>query len=122
MSADDDPVEPDEAVEAALEAAPQAADGELASMMRAIPVRVGAELGRARMPLSQAVDLGPGVVIELDRDAEDPIELTINGQPFATGQLMKIDDTEWAIRIERVLDVVLPDSAMRAAEIAGKPE
>jgi flagellar motor switch protein FliN/FliY len=83
-------------------------DVELASMMRAIPVRVGAELGRARMPLGAAVDLGPGVVIELDRDADDPVELTINGQPFATGQLLQIDGGEWAVRIERVLDVVLP--------------
>jgi len=77
--------------------------GELASMLREIPMRVGAELGRARMPLAHAVDLGPGIVIELDRDADDPIELTVNGEPFATGQLLLIDGNEWAIRIERLV-------------------
>jgi len=88
------------------------ADPELASMLRSVPVRVGAELGRARMPLAQAVDLGPGIVIELDRDADAPVELTVNGQPFAIGQLLLVDGGEWAIRIEKLLGTaVLPASA-----------
>lgn len=80
-------------------------DHDLSSSLRDIPLRVGAELGRATFPLAQAVDLGPGVVIELDRASDDPIDLCINGQRFATGQLLLIDQTEWAIRIEHVFEV-----------------
>jgi len=73
--------------------------------IRDIVVRVGAELGRATLPLAKAVGLAPGSVIELDRAADDPIDLYVNGRRFATGQLLLLDQTEWAIRIERVLDV-----------------
>lgn len=73
--------------------------------IRDIVVRVGAELGRATLPLAKAVGLAPGSVIELDRAADDPIDLYVNGRRFAIGQLLLLDQTEWAIRIERVLDV-----------------
>jgi flagellar motor switch protein FliN len=80
--------------------------------VRDIVVRVGAELGRATLPLSRAVGLAPGSVIELDRAADDPIDLYVNGRRFATGQLLLLDQAEWAIRIERVLDVELgPDNS-----------
>jgi flagellar motor switch protein FliN/FliY len=77
----------------------------LEATLAEIPMRVGAELGRATLPLAQAVDLGPGVVIELDRAADDPIDLCINGQRFATGQLLLVEENEWAIRIERIFPV-----------------
>jgi flagellar motor switch protein FliN/FliY len=89
------------------ELAQAVSEPDLAEMLRAIPVRVGAELGRARMPLAQAVDLGPGIVIELDRDADDPVELTINGRPFASGQLL-LDGGQWAIRIDGLCATSVP--------------
>jgi flagellar motor switch protein FliN len=79
--------------------------------IRDIVVRVGAELGRATLPLAKAVGLAPGAVIELDRAADDPIDLYVNGRRFATGQLLLVDQTDWAIRIEHVLEVELPPAA-----------
>jgi flagellar motor switch/type III secretory pathway protein FliN len=73
--------------------------------IRDIVVRVGAELGRVTLPLAKAVGLMPGAVIELDRAAEEPIDLYVNGRRFATGQLLLVDQTDWAIRIEHVLEV-----------------
>jgi flagellar motor switch protein FliN/FliY len=72
--------------------------------IRNIRVRVGAELGRTTLPLAKAVGLSAGAVVELDRAADDPIDLYVNGRRFATGRLLLIDQTEWAIRIERVLE------------------
>jgi len=74
------------------------------SSIRDIRVRVGAELGRTTLPLAKAVGLGAGAVIELDRAADDPIDLYVNGRRFATGRLLLIDQTEWAVHIEQVLD------------------
>ncbi len=68
-----------------------------------IPVRVSAELGRARMASAEVVGLPPGSVVELDRQADEPIDLYVNGRRFATGRLVVVDGTEWAVRIERVL-------------------
>jgi flagellar motor switch protein FliN len=68
-----------------------------------IPVRVWAELGRTRMPSAQVVGMPPGAVVELNQGAEEPIDLYVNGTRFATGRLMVVDGTDWAVRIETVL-------------------
>jgi flagellar motor switch protein FliN/FliY len=68
-----------------------------------IPVRVWAELGRTRMPSAQVVGMPPGAVVELDQAADEPIDLYVNGTRFATGRLMVVDGTDWAVRIETVL-------------------
>ena len=86
-----------------------------------IPVRVWAELGRARMPSAQIVGLPTGAVVELDKQADDAIDLFVNGTHFATGRLVVVDGTDWAVRIEHVLDVseINSESGM---EVARWPE
>jgi flagellar motor switch protein FliN/FliY len=86
-----------------------------------IPVRVWAELGRARMPSAQIVGLPTGAVVELDKQTDDAIDLYVNGTHFATGRLVVVDGTDWAVRIEHVLDVdeINSDSGM---EVARWPE
>lgn len=86
-----------------------------------IPVRVWAELGRARMPSAQVVGLPAGAVVELDRQADDPIDLYVNGTLFATGRLVVVDDTDWAVRIEHVLENA-KSSADSGMEVARWPE
>ena len=75
-----------------------------APSLAGIPVRVWAELGRARMPSAQVVGLPAGAVVELDKQADDAIDLYVNGTHFATGRLVVVDGTDWAVRIEHVLD------------------
>jgi flagellar motor switch protein FliN/FliY len=86
-----------------------------------IPVRVWAELGRARMASAQIVGLPTGAVVELDKQADDAIDLFVNGTHFATGRLVVVDGTDWAVRIEHVLDVtdINSESGM---EVARWPE
>jgi flagellar motor switch protein FliN/FliY len=68
-----------------------------------IPVRVWAELGRTRMPSAQVVGMPPGAVVELNQSADEPIDLYVNGTRFATGRLVVVDGSDWAVRIETVL-------------------
>jgi flagellar motor switch protein FliN/FliY len=75
-----------------------------APSLAGIPVRVWAELGRAQMPSAQVVGLPSGAVVELNRSADEPIDLYVNGRRFATGRLMVVDGTDWAVRIETVLE------------------
>ena len=81
-----------------------------ADSIRGLGVRVAAELGRVRLPVAHAVSLATGSVVELDRGADDPIDLYVNGRRFATARLMLIDETEWAVRIEQLLDPAAADS------------
>ena len=80
-----------------------------------IPVRVWAELGRARMPSARVVGMPSGAVVELNRSADDPIDLYVNGTHFASGRLVVVDGTDWAVRIEEVHSPVDPASATEAA-------
>lgn len=99
-------------LEHALDASPQAGaeedrerafDPRVSARLRAVPVRVTAELGCAEVPLRLLAHPQPGHVLELDRDSGAPIDLCVNGRRFAVGELLQIGE-EWALRIERMLD------------------
>jgi flagellar motor switch protein FliN len=71
--------------------------------LRAIHVRVWAELGRSRMPIGQLIGKPAGAVVELDRHADEPVDLFVNGMRFASGRLVISEGGEWAVRIEDVV-------------------
>jgi flagellar motor switch protein FliN len=96
-------VAPPEPAAAGAPTAAGAPAGPGAPSLAGIPVRVWAELGRAQMPSAQVVGLPSGAVVELNRSADEPIDLYVNGRRFATGRLMVVDGTDWAVRIETVL-------------------
>ncbi|MDO8188213.1 FliM/FliN family flagellar motor switch protein [Conexibacter sp. JD483] len=70
--------------------------------LRDIRVRVWAELGRTRLPLGDAPEMPTGHVLELDRKADEPVDLYVNGLRFASGTLVLTDDGEWALRLAEV--------------------
>jgi flagellar motor switch protein FliN len=90
---------------AAAAAGAAAVEGEmpLSGALRSVNVRVWAELGRTRMPTGQVVGLPSGAIVELDRDADDAVDLYVDGQHYATGRLVVTDDDSWGVRIERIL-------------------
>jgi flagellar motor switch protein FliN/FliY len=55
------------------------------------------------MPSAQIVAMPTGAVVELNRQADEPIDLYVNGRRFATGRLMVVDGADWAVRIESIL-------------------
>jgi flagellar motor switch protein FliN len=67
-----------------------------------INLRVWAELGRARMPLGGALGLPIGAVVDLDRAADAPVDLYVNGLRFGCGQLLVTDDGEWAVSLDEL--------------------
>jgi flagellar motor switch protein FliN/FliY len=71
--------------------------------LRGVPVRVWAELGRRQMPIGSLVGSPAGAVVELDRQADEPVDLYVNGMRFATARLVVSDDGEWAVRIESLV-------------------
>ena len=93
----------EEAIDVARGKGTQPGDGRsLDEALRDIRVRVWAELGRTHVPLGQAPDLPAGAVLELDRKADDPVDLYVNGLRFASGTLVLTDEGEWALRLLEV--------------------
>jgi flagellar motor switch protein FliN len=108
-------------VAAALGARPAPGGAPGGPSLSGIPVRVWAELGRTRMPSAQVVGMPSGSVVELNQAADEPIDLYVNGTLFATGRLMVVDGTDWAVRIETVLSSSNASSESQM-EVARWPE
>ena len=80
------------------------ADGALpADLARLVDVSVelAVEVGRTRMSLGDALALGPGSVVTLDRLADRPVDLLVNGRPIARGEVVVIDE-QFGLRITEV--------------------
>jgi flagellar motor switch protein FliN/FliY len=76
--------------------------GPMGDALRAVPVRVWAELGRARMPAGSSLGLPTGSVVELDREVDDAVDLYVDGMRCATGRLMVADDGSLQLAIDEV--------------------
>ena len=85
--------------------------GELeASALLDMPLRVWAEIGRARMPAAFVVGMPKGAIVDLDCDPDEPADLFVNGRHFGTGRLVLVDG-EWALRVETLDDDQLEGDA-----------
>ena len=80
-----------------------AAAAGLDDSLRAIDVRVWAELGRRRMPIGNLVGMPVGAVVDLDTEADEPVDLFVNGMRFASGRLVVSEGGEWAVEIESLV-------------------
>jgi flagellar motor switch protein FliN len=85
---------------------------DLAAHLLDVNVRLWAELGRSRLPLAQAVALGAGAIVDLDKEPDDELDVFVNGMPFATAKLLLVDG-EWAIRLEQI--VARPEAVEQAS-------
>jgi flagellar motor switch protein FliN len=85
---------------------------DLAAHLLDVKVRFWAELGRSRMPLAEAVALGSGAIVDLDKEPDEEVDVLVNGLPFAKGKLLLVDG-EWAIRLERI--VATPEAVEHAS-------
>ena len=66
-----------------------------------VPVKVSVEVGRAKMTLAELVKLSPGSVVELDRDAHQPVDILVGGKLVARGEVVTIGD-KYGVRVTSV--------------------
>jgi flagellar motor switch protein FliN/FliY len=66
-----------------------------------VAVRVTVEVGRARMTLAELVQISPGSLIQLDREAHEPVDILVNGKVVARGEIVTIDES-YGVRITSV--------------------
>lgn len=66
-----------------------------------VDVRLWVELGRASLPVSRAVALERGALVDLDKLPDDAVDVYVNGTHMGTGRLLVVDG-EWAVRLETV--------------------
>ena len=57
-----------------------------------IPVKVSAILGKANMTVSQLMKLNKGAIIELDRKVGESIDIYVNNNLVARGEVVVVDE------------------------------
>jgi len=67
-----------------------------------VPVELTVEIGRTTMTIRQTMALAPGSVIALNKMAGEPVDLLVNGQTIARGEVVAIDE-EFGLRITQVV-------------------
>lgn len=50
------------------------------------------ELGRVRVPLGTLLNWAEGSLLELNKAPGSPVTVRVNGDPFATGEVVTIDE------------------------------
>lgn len=68
-----------------------------------VDIPIAVEVGRAKMSLEDVLKLVPGSVIALDKKAEEPVDLRVNGKLVARGEVVLVDDC-YGLRITQIVD------------------
>ncbi|MBO6793872.1 MAG: flagellar motor switch protein FliN [Balneolaceae bacterium] len=77
-------------------------DGKSMDMLRDVEMEVSVELGRIELPLGRVLQLAKGSVIELDKLAGEPVDIMVNGQKIAQGEVVVIDE-HFGVRISNLI-------------------
>ncbi len=68
-----------------------------------IPLNVSVELGRTRKSIREILELNTGSIIELDKLAGEPVDILINNQLIAKGEVVVIDEN-FGVRVTDILN------------------
>lgn len=67
-----------------------------------VPVTLAMEIGRTRVPIRNLLQLTQGSVVELDRLAGEPLDVTVNGTLIAHGEVVVVNE-RYGIRFTDVI-------------------
>jgi flagellar motor switch protein FliN/FliY len=67
-----------------------------------VPLEVSVVLGRTKKSIKDILNLGTGSLIELDKLAEEPVEILVNGKIVAFGEVVVVDEN-FGVRITSIV-------------------
>lgn len=67
-----------------------------------VPLEVSVVLGRTKKSIKDILSLGTGSLIELDKLAEEPVEILVNGKMVAYGEVVVVDEN-FGVRITSIV-------------------
>lgn len=67
-----------------------------------VPLDISVVLGRTKKSIKDILSLGTGSLIELDKLAEEPVEILVNGKKIAFGEVVVVDEN-FGVRITSIV-------------------
>ena len=72
------------------------------SLIQDVPPQVTVELGRTKKSIREILEFSTGSIIELDKLAGEPVDIHVNGQLTAKGEVVVIDEN-FGVRITEIV-------------------
>ena len=72
------------------------------SLIKDVPLQVTVELGRTKKSIREILEFSTGSIIELDKLAGEPVDIHVNGQLTAKGEVVVIDEN-FGVRITEIV-------------------
>ena len=82
-----------------------AGGGGAIELLKDVDLNVKIELGRTKMLIEDVLKLGEGSVVELDKLAGDPVDVFVNDQLVARGEVLVLNDN-FCVRINEIITSV----------------
>ncbi|MDD3764636.1 MAG: flagellar motor switch protein FliN [Nevskiales bacterium] len=84
---------------------PEMTDGDVnLDVILDVPVTLSMEVGRARIPIRNLLQLNQGSVVELERGAGEPLDVYANGTLIAHGEVVVVNE-KFGIRLTDVVSL-----------------
>lgn len=71
------------------------------NMILSVPLQITVEIGRTSRKIKEILDFSPGSIVELSKQAGSQVDVFVNGQAIAKGDIVVVDDY-YAVRITEV--------------------
>ena len=78
-------------------------------LLMGVPLEISVEIGTARRKVKDILEFTQGTIIELERQAGAPVDVVVNGNLIARGDVVVIDDN-FAVRITEIVKSKFMDS------------
>lgn len=70
-----------------------------------IPLDISVELGKAKIPVNELLQLGQGSILELTKPVGEPLDIYVNNKLVAKGEVVILDD-KFGIRVADIVNPV----------------
>lgn len=78
-------------------------------LLMGVPLEISVEIGTAKRTVKDILEFTQGTIIELERQAGAPVDVVVNGNLIARGDVVVIDDN-FAVRITEIVKSKFMDS------------
>lgn len=78
-------------------------------LLMSVPLQISVEIGTAKRKVKEILEFSQGTIIELERQAGAPVDVVVNGNLIARGDVVVIDDN-FAVRITEIIKSKFMDS------------
>jgi len=71
-------------------------------LIKSVPLEISVEIGKTKKPIKEILEISTGTIIELDKQAGALVDIVVNGQLIAKGEVVVINDN-FGVRVVEIL-------------------